>query len=179
MKKKVKKKKIKIKNSPAMIVGRIFLYLVLACIVAVPIALLIPCEKEMESFETEQEVRESKHYMCARTALLYILEDDTITELKSISYISGSGQFYDGVVIKYKSDDELIVRYFAYSYNGSGKLKVQECNDSRYRTIIIFDWFSIFDPTSLEEPGERVYNEFATDVILSDARRIKNGDYIV
>lgn len=179
MSKKVKKKKVKIKDTPVIILGRAFFCIVLACAVLVPIVLLIPCEKEMENFKTEQEVRDSESYMCARRVLLFILNDDTITELESISYVLGREEFLDGVEIKYKSDDEFKIRYFSYSINHSAKYILKECSGDRYRSIVIYDWFSIFDPTDLEEPGKRVYNEFATDVILNDARRIQNGDYIV
>lgn len=178
------KKKVKIKDSPAMIVGRVLIGFVFACAIAVVVALLVPGENEIVNFSTEQEVRESVAYDNSRSALLYILNDDTITEIESISYIYVGERTMDCVEVKYRSGDEVKTRYFGEkrvlgSPTTTIKYEFKEYTTKEYRGTAFADWILVVDPTVSREAGKHTYDEFSTKVILDDARSIKNGNYIM
>ena len=174
------KRKIKIKSTVAMMIGRYLLIPIVLISVILFIKTLIPDQQELVHYETDIAVRESVAYGCITESIRAIQKDDQIDSIVSISFVYADIDFdtfnATSTKIVYNNGSGEVTRYFRKNRQqlpGKDKASIYEIDEKQYnagmRMLLLKPFVSDWKDKDLRKHS---LDEYAINVIFNDTKEV-------
>ncbi|MBE7083409.1 MAG: hypothetical protein E7373_02250 [Clostridiales bacterium] len=177
----MKENVLRVKNPvPITVFKIIVLTSIIISVILIPLMFVNFSDKyeKIQTFETKQEVYNSKGYSAAKQSVEKILEKETINNIESISWLLQGRKATDEIVylkITYDSNQTINTKYFCYLTYWSSLFHyytydLEEITNKQYEKELM-SWLTISDEEKSLLAREKSYDEFAISVILEEAKK--------